>query len=62
MGELRVLLSTRIIGIRIRIMGRSRLEVVYIRNMLNRGRGKWLPNLLIFSDMIKGTTSIIRRG
>jgi len=56
-----VLLLTRIIGIRIWVMGQPRLEVVHIGYMLNR-RGKWVPNFAIFSHMIKGTTSMIGKG
>ena len=57
-----MLLPTRIIGIRIWVMVRPRLKVVHIGYMLNRGRCKWVPNLAIFSYMIKGTTSITGRG
>jgi len=60
--EVRVLLPTRITGIRIWIMVRPRLEVIHIGYMLNRGREKSVPNLAIFSHMIKGTTSITGRG
>jgi len=43
-------------------MAWPRLKVVHIGNMLNRGRGKWVPGLAIFIYMVKGTTSITGRG
>jgi len=57
-----LLLPTKITGIRIWVMVRPRLEVIYIGYMLNRRRGKTVPNLAIFSYMIKGTTSITGMG
>jgi len=47
-----MLLLTRVIRIGIWFMVRPRLEVVHIGSMLNRGRGKWVPDLTILSYMI----------
>jgi len=52
MGEVWVLLSTRIIRIGIWVMVRPRLEVVHIAYMVYRGRGKRIPNLANFNYMI----------
>ena len=51
-GEVGILLLTRVIRIGIWVMVRPRLEVVHIGSMLNRGRGKWVPDLAILSYMI----------
>jgi len=54
-----MILPSRIVSIGIRIMVRPRLEVIHIDNMPTRGRGKVIPNLIIYSLMIMGTTSVI---
>jgi len=57
-----MLLPTRIIRIGVRVMGRSRSEVIHIGYILTRRRGKRVPNLAIFNHMIMGIASITGRG
>ena len=57
-----MLLPTRIIRIEIRVMSQPRLKVIHIGYMLTKGKGKRVPNLVIFSHMITGNASITRDG
>jgi len=50
-GKVWVLLPTRIIGIEIWIMVWPRLRAIHTGYMLNKGRGKRVPNSAIFSHI-----------
>jgi len=60
--QVRMVLPTKIISIRIRVMGWPWFEVIDICNLASRGLGKRTPNLTIQSDKVKRSTAITRRG
>jgi len=62
MGEVRVMLPTKVVSIRVRVMIWPGLKVVHIGYLFTRGRGKGLPYLIMHNYMIKRATPITSRG
>jgi len=63
-GQVGMVLPTRIMDVRVRVIAQLRLEVIDICNLVTRGLGKRTPNLTTQSYMVKRsiTTTRKRRG